>query len=171
MSGFPNLQPAFTLQEHIGNVSRGATVQVITFKGGSLKSEPGFSPAVDAKVAFGADFLRIDPSQKHVRLDVRSFLKNHNGSVGTEFSLQPLISFGYTGYIETTEAITKIFEGSPEAATVEFGNIFCHFTFETGDDSLKGLERGEFVGAGRFIVEHGKPLTVEYKISKLIKGS
>jgi hypothetical protein len=42
---------------------------------------------------------------------------------------------------------------------------------QTGDDTLRDLESGEFVGVGRFIVEHGKPLTVEYKISKVIKGS
>ncbi|KAI9862500.1 MAG: hypothetical protein M1813_004351 [Trichoglossum hirsutum] len=168
MSGFPNLQPAFTLHiqldppNPIGNVSRGATMQIITFKGGSLKSEPGFSPAVDAEFLFGADYFRIDPSQKHVRLDVRSLLKNNNGS---------LINFGYAGYIETTEAIAKIFEASPEAESIEFGHIFCHFIFETGDDTLRDLESGEFVGMGRFIVEHGKPLTVEYKISKVIKGS
>lgn len=42
--------------------------------------------------------------------------------------------------------------------------------FETGDEKLKDLETGVFVGAGRFIVEKGKPVVVEYKISKAIKG-
>ena len=43
--------------------------------------------------------------------------------------------------------------------------------FETGEEKLKDLETGVFVGAGRFIVEQGKPVVVEYKLSRLVKGS
>lgn len=43
--------------------------------------------------------------------------------------------------------------------------------FETGDEKLKGLETGVFVGAGRFVVEKGKPVVVEYKVSKATKGT
>ena len=43
--------------------------------------------------------------------------------------------------------------------------------FETGDERFKDLETSVFVGAGRFIVEPGKPVTVEYKLSKVVKGS
>ena len=43
--------------------------------------------------------------------------------------------------------------------------------FETGDEKLKELELNTFVGAGRFVVEQGKPLTVEYKLSKVMKGN
>ncbi len=43
--------------------------------------------------------------------------------------------------------------------------------FETGDEKLKDLETSTFVGAGRFIVEQGKPVVVEYKLSKVIKGN
>ena len=42
--------------------------------------------------------------------------------------------------------------------------------FETGDEKLKDLEIGVFVGAGRFVVEKGKPVVVEYKLSKAVKG-
>ena len=42
--------------------------------------------------------------------------------------------------------------------------------FETGEESLKDLERGTFVGSGRFLIEEGKPVTVEYKLSKVVKG-
>lgn len=42
--------------------------------------------------------------------------------------------------------------------------------FETGDDELKGLEVGVFVGAGRFRVETGKPVVVEYKVSRVVRG-
>ena len=43
--------------------------------------------------------------------------------------------------------------------------------FETGDEKLKDLELGMFVGAGRFVVEKGKPVVVEYKVSKMVKGA
>ena len=43
--------------------------------------------------------------------------------------------------------------------------------FETGDEKLKDLELGVFVGSGRFLVEKGKPAVVEYKISKVVKGT
>ena len=42
--------------------------------------------------------------------------------------------------------------------------------FETGEAKLKDLELRTFVGAGRFIVEEGKPVKVEYKLSKVVKG-
>lgn len=49
-------------------------------------------------------------------------------------------------------------------------NLVIEIKFETGDEKLKGLETGVFVGAGRFVVEKGKPVVVEYKISRAVKG-
>lgn len=43
-----------------------------------------------------------------------------------------------------------------------------HFTFETGDEKLKALENGVFVGTGRFVLEKDRPLTVEYRVSKVV---
>lgn len=42
--------------------------------------------------------------------------------------------------------------------------------FETGDEKFKDLETSLFVGVGRFRYEHGKPVVVEYKLSKVVKG-
>ena len=42
--------------------------------------------------------------------------------------------------------------------------------FETGDEKLKSLETMSFVGAGRFVVQQGKPVVVEYKLSRVVKG-
>lgn len=42
--------------------------------------------------------------------------------------------------------------------------------FETGYEKLKELELGLFVGAGRFLVETGKPVVVEYKVSRVSRG-
>ncbi len=43
-----------------------------------------------------------------------------------------------------------------------------HFTFETGDEKLRALENGVFVGAGRFVLEKDRPVTVEYRVSKVV---
>ena len=48
--------------------------------------------------------------------------------------------------------------------------VVIEMKFETGDEKLKDLELGVFVGAGRFLVEKGKPAVVEYTISKVVKG-
>ncbi|KAL8903706.1 MAG: hypothetical protein Q9207_003750 [Kuettlingeria erythrocarpa] len=48
------------------------------------------------------------------------------------------------------------------------GEPVVHFTFETGDEKLKALENGMFVGAGRFVLEKERPVTVEYRVSKVI---
>jgi len=45
--------------------------------------------------------------------------------------------------------------------------IVTHVLFETGSDQLRELERKVYVGSGRFIVETGKPVIVEYKISEV----
>lgn len=50
-------------------------------------------------------------------------------------------------------------------------NLVIEMKFETGDEKLKDLETGVFVGAGRFVVEKGKPVVVEYKVSKAGKGN
>ncbi len=49
--------------------------------------------------------------------------------------------------------------------------LVIEMKFETGDEKLKDLETGLFVGAGHFIVEEGKPVVVEYKVSKAVKGN
>ena len=49
-------------------------------------------------------------------------------------------------------------------------NLVIEMKFETGDEKLKDLETGVFVGAGHFVVEKGKPVVVEYKVSKAAKG-
>ena len=50
------------------------------------------------------------------------------------------------------------------------GILVTEIRFETGHESLKELETGVFVAAGRFVVERGKPIVVEYKVCKVVKG-
>ncbi|OAG35267.1 hypothetical protein AYO21_10538 [Fonsecaea monophora] len=129
---------------------------------GTLKSEPGFEPAVDAQVLFGTDHFKVTDDMKYVTIDVKAALKNEDGTT---------ISYAYTGHIEITPAFGLILTGSPEAKTTDFGHVFTHITFETGAPNFKSLETSRFVGASRFIVsEGGKGPVIETKISKIVKG-
>ena len=61
---------------------------------------------------------------------------------------------------------------SSELSYINFANwrrIFAvtHILFETGSEALKDIEKKIYVGSGRFVLEEGKPVTVEYKISEV----
>lgn len=58
--------------------------------------------------------------------------------------------------------------GEADAATTEFGSLFARPMFETGVNGLKVLEDKVFVASGRFVLEEGKPVVVEYKISEVV---
>lgn len=45
--------------------------------------------------------------------------------------------------------------------------VVTHHVFETGNEKLYPLQNKVFVGSGRFIIEPGKPIVVEYKISEV----
>ncbi len=82
MSDFPTLEPAFTVQVAIdppmgvGSSSRGTPLAVVPMLGGTMKSESGFSPVVDAKFkGVGNDYIHNDPSGKHMRLDAHGVLE------------------------------------------------------------------------------------------------
>ncbi|CZR52480.1 uncharacterized protein PAC_02357 [Phialocephala subalpina] len=166
MSGFASLEPALTARLTfdapfpIGSLGSGISLQVAPINGGTVRSEPGFSgPEVDAEFIFGSDHVHIDPPMKNVRINVKAVLKNKDGS---------LIHYSYTGIIEMTPEGVAILMGSPDAKTTPFGSIFTHVDFETGAENLKSLETSKFVGCSRFVVEEGKPVVVESKISKVV---
>jgi hypothetical protein len=128
---------------------------------------------VDATCLHGSDFIRLDPSNKHARLDVNSIFKDQSGAV---------ISFKYSGILNLTSGVVAVFEGNPDAVTTNFGDacescfycewkwlitIVTHVLLETGSEYLRTLEQKVYVGSGRFIIEAGKPPTVEYLISEV----
>lgn len=61
----------------------------------------------------GSDFIRQDPSGKHVRLEVNSVLKDKSGA---------MISYKYSGIINVTPGVGAVLSGHPEAKTTEFGD-------------------------------------------------
>lgn len=166
MSNFPKLIPAFTAHVvldapvTVGSVSKGAPLTVVPFlsENSFIRSEPGYPVKVDAVFIHGSDFIRQDPSSKHVRLDVNSILKDKSGAI---------ISYKYSGVLNVTEGVGKVLSGSADAKTTPFGDGFTHVIFETGSDELKILEQKVYVAAGRFIIEAGKAPVVEYLISEV----
>jgi len=166
MSTFPKLIPAFTAHVvlgssvSVGSVSKGAPLTVVPFalENSFIRSEPGYPVKVDAVFIHGSDFIRQDPSGKHLRLDVTSVLKDKSGAV---------ISFKYSGIINLTQQIAAVLGDSADAKTTEFGNVFTHVLFETGSEDLRILEQKVYVACGRFIIESGKAPVVEYLISEV----
>ena len=59
-----------------GSASRGTALNIAAMPGGSIKSEPGFSPAIDAQWAGpGADYIHNDPSGAQMRLNAHAAVK------------------------------------------------------------------------------------------------
>ncbi|KAL0939090.1 uncharacterized protein CTRU02_205700 [Colletotrichum truncatum] len=168
MSDFPKLTPAFTVKIHLGNPSPiGVLAQGVSQlhapfipDSGALVSEPSYPLKIDAVFLHGSDYLRFDPDGGHARLEVSSALRDKaSGAV---------IRFDYSGTVDTSGASGKVLKGLEGAATTDYGEIFTHAKFETGHEALKELQNKVYVGSGRFILEDGKPIVVEYKISEVV---
>ena len=124
---------------------------------GSVKSEPGYPVKLDAVFAHGADYIKVDGDGKHARLEVQSVLHAPEGA----------LRYNYIGTVDLTGPAGKVLRGEADAATTDFGDIFAQPKFETGVPAFKELENKTFVGSGRFIIEKGKPIVVEYKLSEV----
>ncbi|TVY28108.1 hypothetical protein LHYA1_G002730 [Lachnellula hyalina] len=166
ISGLQKLVPAFITHIvldppiAVGSVSKGAPLTIAPFASTNsyLRSEANYPIKIDAVFAHGSDFIRQDPSGKHLRLDVNSVLKDKSGAV---------ISYKYSGVMTLTPAIGAVLQGAADAKSTDFGDIVMHVLFETGSDELRPLEQKIYVASGRFVVEAGKPAVVEYKISEV----
>lgn len=166
MSGFPRLVPAFTAQVplkpgvQIGTARNGDLFMAAFVEGqGSLKSEPGYAVQFDGVFVHGSDYIRADADGRHARLDVSSLLRDSKSGA--------LLRYAYTGTLSLTGGAGLVLGGKPEAKTTDFGEVFCNITFESSDPALKPLNDKVYVGSGRFIIEQGKPVLVEYKISEV----
>lgn len=145
----------------VGAVSQGSTLVHLGFaqNKGFLRSEPDYAVKVDAVFAHGADYIKVDPDGKHARLDVQSVLK--------EKSTGSLIRYNYVGTIALSGPAGKVLRGDADAKTTGFGEAFTQVVFETGSAELRELQNKTYVASGRFIIEAGQPVVVEYKISEV----
>ncbi|KAK4447569.1 hypothetical protein QBC34DRAFT_131427 [Podospora aff. communis PSN243] len=167
MADFPKLIPAFTARvptdpgKPVGPIAKsGALIHIAIQAGGSVKSEPDYPIKLDAKFVHGADYIKIDPDNKHARLEVQSLLRDEiTGG---------LVRFNYTGTVSLAGGMGKVLRGEADAATTGFGDGFTYPVFEgSSHPSLAALEGKTYVGSGRFVLESGQPVIVEYKISEV----
>ncbi|KAJ4368161.1 hypothetical protein N0V83_006517 [Neocucurbitaria cava] len=166
MSGFPSLQPAFTVRVSIDapmpvGGQAGSSLVIVPMVSGTVKSEPGFEPKLDGELhGVGYDYIHNDASGENMRLDVRSQVKTSDGTI---------LAMYYKGTVALSSGVQAILSGSPDAKTTGYGDSFVAFTFETGSQAYKELQNGTYVAAGHFVKEAGQqgPI-VEYKVSKVV---
>jgi hypothetical protein len=90
--------------------------------GGTVKSDPGYSLALDAEfVGTGNDYIHADPDNKHLRLNAHGVIKTKD---------EALLYMNYTGVVTMGPAEQAVFSGKAEDGATPFGNSFTHFTFE-----------------------------------------
>ncbi|KAF1846740.1 uncharacterized protein K460DRAFT_285530 [Cucurbitaria berberidis CBS 394.84] len=166
MSGFPSLLPAFTVRVAIDTPMQvggqaGSQLVIVPMVSGTVKSEPGFEPKLDGELhGVGYDYIHNDAGGENMRLDVRSQVKNSDGTI---------LAMYYKGTVAVTSGVQAILSGSPDAKTTDYGDSFVTFTFETGHSAYKELQNGTYVAAGHFVNEPGEPgVVVEYKVSKVV---
>jgi hypothetical protein len=70
--------------------------------------------SVDAVFVHGSDYLRLDSSGKHARLNVDSLLKDKSGA---------LIKYSYTGVINMSAGSGAALSGHKDAKTTAFGDV------------------------------------------------
>lgn len=168
MAEFPSIKPAFTVQVNIdaplavGSASRSNPLQVVPMSGGTVKSAPGFSPALDAEfVGVGNDYIHADPDGKHLRLNAHGVIKTKDDA---------LLYMNYTGVVTMGPAEQAVFTGTAAEGATPWGNSFTQFTFETGDERYKEFENRVFAAQGRFRVEKNKSIVVEYRVGQVVHG-
>ncbi|TPX18447.1 uncharacterized protein E0L32_011632 [Thyridium curvatum] len=164
--GFPKLTPAFTAHvvidapSPVGSTKAAGLVHVPFIPGlGTFKSEPSYALQLDGQIEHGADYITVDPNGTRARLDVNSLVRDK--------ATGAFVRVNYQGVIDLTSPAGKVLGGAADAKTTDFGDAFTSWQLQSGDEKLKALEDKVFVGAGRFILEQGKPVIVEYKISEV----
>lgn len=87
----------------------------------NIKSEPGYSPQVDAEIVgrTANDYIHIDPSQNHMRLNAHGVVKDKISG--------GLLYLNYQGVIDLTPEVKAILAGKPEAKSTDFGGS-CEWT-------------------------------------------
>ncbi|KAF5657326.1 hypothetical protein FHETE_10487 [Fusarium heterosporum] len=142
LTNFPALVPAFTAQIPINDpliISSSLLNIPFIANAGTLVSEPGYEPPLEATFIHGSDFIRRDPDGQWVKLDVTSVARDASGA---------MLRFSYNGVVDMEGDEGKI-------------------RFETDAPGLRLLQDKLYVGSGRFIIEEDRPVIVEYKISEV----
>ncbi|KAH9209735.1 hypothetical protein DL95DRAFT_476503 [Leptodontidium sp. 2 PMI_412] len=167
LSGFASLKPAFVIKGRISNVSplglthSGSKSVHFEVSSGTIESVPGFEPAFQSELTFGADWFSFDHDLKHGRVDIRAIARTKQG-----FS----IDLRSQGVIELAPPMAKIFNMEPDMVTVPFGMTTSWATMVVADPALKFLENSVFVGNSRMIVDE-QGVSIEVRQSLVVAST
>ena len=80
-----------------------------------MKSEPGFSPALDAELVGRSanDYIHMDPSGTHLRLNAHGVVKDK--------ATGGFVYLNYQGVVQLTPELGLVLSGNPDAKSTEFG--------------------------------------------------
>ena len=82
--------------------------------GGNVKSESGFSPALNAEfVGTGNDYIHNDPSGKHMRLNAHAVVQDKESGA--------MVYLNYSGVVDITPELGAILQGQEDAKSTDFG--------------------------------------------------
>lgn len=147
----PTLEEAFTLRCYLD----GANVAVINQRLTGLNRVVGplnsgtikfAQTGIEAKIkAPGADWLLMDDKNKIAHIDVRLRATTDEGE----------IYLHYTGRTDIDEAAAKFLSFAPDARSTQFGESdwIVIPTMETSDERLRGLEKVQLLGQGRWVID------------------
>ncbi|KAF4964153.1 hypothetical protein FSARC_7903 [Fusarium sarcochroum] len=127
LTNFPVLIPAFTAQIAIDRpLVISSSLLNIPFlpNEGTLISEPGYEPPLEATFIHGSDFLRRDPDGQWVKLEVSSVARDTSGAV---------LRFNYNGVVDMAGDEGRVIRGDANATTTGFGNA-CSGRFIIEED-------------------------------------
>jgi len=161
-TAFTVLAPLEQLSAPIGELSTGGTRRIATVKpGGTVKSAPGFEPALNGELVSGQDWVLMEPGQRNMRADARCLMKTDQGFYMT---------LSINGIVHLSENVIKALRRMPDAKTTDWGLSVATVVVTTGELPYKALEEGLYVGTSRYIVskEDVKDVTVEWKVSQVL---
>lgn len=164
-TGFCQLEPAYTITMYVtganpvGVLSNGIDHAHYELNAGAMTTAESFhGPRIEGRVVSGGDWLYIDQSRDHARVNVKALVKTADGAT---------VSVGWTGHCDLDDKIKAVFSQAPGASTTPFGNLIDQVTIEAAHPSFAQLEQSCFVGSGRFVLQDGN-MAVETRISRVV---
>ena len=91
----------------------------------NIKTEPGFSPSIDAELVgrTANDYIHVDPTGTHMRLNAHGVIKD---KISGGFAY-----VNYQGVVDLTPELGAILGGEPGAKSTEFGGS-CKYSWSIG---------------------------------------
>ncbi|KAH8804443.1 hypothetical protein F5884DRAFT_859069 [Xylogone sp. PMI_703] len=130
-------------QLYLGTLNTGSSLVLGHIDLGTLRSEPGFEPHVEADVLYGDDYPTIDPSRKITRTNMRATIQPRDDEIA--FQMQA------TGIEMSTpdKDVILAAKGSGPGYKAAYGSAYAVWTvsFFGGGEKYAALQDGIFVAS------------------------